>query len=95
MLVNLIEKCSSLLNDKKSLDYILKAAEMTDFHNIKLDLYEMNHDYYKCLQLFLKSNDINSQVKQIVKSRGYKSDFVQISEMHAKLEQLALKDDKS
>jgi hypothetical protein len=55
----------------------------------------MNHDYYKCLQLFLKSNDINSQVKQIVKSRGYQSDFVQISEMHAKLEQLALKDQKS
>ena len=52
----------------------------------------MNHDYYKCLQLFLKSNDINAQVKQIVKSRGYQSDFVQISEMHAKLEQLALKD---
>ena len=52
----------------------------------------MNHDYYKCLQLFFKSNDINSQVKQIVKSRGYQSDFVQISEMHAKLEQLALKD---
>lgn len=53
MLLDLIQKCKQVLLDKKLLTQLLVAAESTDFHNVKLMLYELNDDYLKCLKLFM------------------------------------------
>ena len=45
MLLMLIERSKSIISNKKELDTLIKAVKQTDFHNVKLVLYELNDDY--------------------------------------------------
>lgn len=45
MLLMLIERSKSIISNKKELDSLIKAVKQTDFHNVKLVLYELNDDY--------------------------------------------------
>jgi len=42
MLLMLIEKCKSNLNESRRLEQLIKAVERTEFENVKLVLYEAN-----------------------------------------------------
>jgi len=57
MLLQLLEKCKPLLSEQTLINQMLQAAEKTNFVNVKLVLYDINHDYLKCLKLFMKNKD--------------------------------------
>lgn len=56
-LILLIKKAEPL--DKESTNRLVEATEETQFHSLKLNLYEKQEDYLKCLRLLIScKNDV-------------------------------------
>ena len=53
MLLQLIDKMREAITDER-LQELLRAVASTNFNQVKLVLYELDHDYLRCLRSFMK-----------------------------------------
>lgn len=56
-----------LSEDRDKLKVIIKEIK-DGFQSVKLLLYELDEDYLKCLKLFMRKNDKDVCMKDVVKS---------------------------
>lgn len=76
------------MSDNRKLEQLLEAAERTTFDNVKLVLYESNHDYLKCLKLFMKNRADSEKPKlNALSTNGITDGFGWVEEKHKKLEE--------
>ena len=64
LLLNMLEKFREALTDDR-LQELLKCAKQSSFAQIKLKLYEMDHDYLKCLRVIMRRKQFDSALDWI------------------------------
>jgi hypothetical protein len=64
LLLNMLEKLREALTDDR-LQELLKCAKQSTFAQIKLQLYEMDHDYLKCLRVIMRRQHFESALEWI------------------------------
>ena len=80
-LILLIKKSEPL--DKASIDKLVDATEETQFYCLKLNLYEKQEDYLKCLKLLItRKHDVATELTNVKMEDG----FAWIMEKHIMLQ---------
>lgn len=79
-LILLIKKSEPL--DKANTDKLVEATEDTQFYSLKLNLYEKQEDYIKCLKLLItQKHDLSKELTNVKMEDG----FAWIMEKHIML----------
>ena len=80
-LILLVKKSEPL--DKASIDKLVEATEETQFYSLKLNLYEKQEDYLKCLKLLItRKQDVATELTNVKMEDG----FAWIMEKHIMLQ---------